>query len=165
MPTQGLMISTVENPITATVTVLGSFEEELAAFYQALAAADASHAEIWTSGSFAKASRANLYTRLNQDIDQHPDHYVLEKGPSGPFLNYFNKVRAGREKLKTERGDISRQIRFLLEIESALCGNPAFPTIHGTGEFFRRVTLILNKIQQNQLQIVRGLVKLNPSLY
>ncbi|NMC43211.1 MAG: hypothetical protein GYA46_04765, partial [candidate division Zixibacteria bacterium] len=74
MPTQGLMISTVENPITATVTVLGSFEEELAAFYQALAAADASHAEIWTSGSFAKASRANLYTRLNQDIDQHPDH-------------------------------------------------------------------------------------------
>jgi hypothetical protein len=145
--------------------MLGSFEEELAAFYQALAVADTRNAEFWTSGSMAKISRANLYARLNQDVSQNPDHYILEKGPSGPFLNYFNKVRAGRDKLNAERCNVAYYVRFLLDIEASLCGNPSFPVIQSTGDFFRRVDLILNKIQKNQLQIVRGLIKINPSLH
>lgn len=159
-----MMTSIADSPVAATITMLGSFEEELAAFYQVLAAVDYRHAEIWTSGSMAKASRANLYARLHQDIDQNPDQYVLEKGPSGPFLNYFNKVRAGRDKLNAERSDVAAHVRFLLEIESALCGSPAFPTIQSPGEFYRRVAVILNKIQKNQLQIVRGLARVDPSL-
>lgn len=156
------MMSTVDNPIGAAVTMLGSFEEELAAFYQALAVVDVPYADFWTSGSMAKVSRANLYNRLHQDFTQNPNQYCLEKGPSGPFMNYFNKVRSSRESLKTERADIPRHVRFLLEVESALCGNPAFPAIQGKTDFYHRVTIILNKIQKSQLQIIRGLVKTSP---
>jgi hypothetical protein len=157
------MISTLDNPVGTAVTMLGSFEEELAAYYQALATADARYADFWGSTSLAKASRANLYTRLNQDVVQNPNQYVLEKGPSGLFMNYFNKIRAGRENLKADHRDIFRHVRFLLEIEAALCGSPAFPSIQGKNEFFRRVVLILNKIQKSQLQIIRGLIKTSPS--
>lgn len=157
------MVSTSDNPVGTAVTMLGSFEEELAAYYQALATADIAYADFWNSGSMAKASRANLYARLNQDVTQNPGQYSLEKGPGGPFMNYFNKVRAGRENLKSERCDIPRHIQFLLEIEAALCGSPAFPSIQGKTEFFRRVIIILDKIQKSQLQIVRGLVKTGPA--
>jgi hypothetical protein len=157
------MMSTVDNPIGAALTMLGSFEEELAALYQALAVVDTPFADFWNSGSMAKASRANLYARLHQDLTQNPDQYCLEKGPTGPFMNYFNKVRSSRECLKVEQADVHRHMLFLLEVESSLCGNPAFPSIQGKTEYCHRVMIILDKIQRSQIQIVRGLVKTSPS--
>lgn len=142
--------------------MLINFEEELAAYYQALAEVDTTSSDLWQSGSLAKMGRAGLYGKLQQDITQNPQQYGLERGATGMFMGYLNKVKSARDNIKATPGEMARHIRFLTEIETVLSSsNPVFPSIRGNTELFRKVYTVLSNIQSSQVRVIKGYTRLN----
>lgn len=143
----------------ATVETLITFEEEMAAYYTAVASLAPNISEFWESASLLKQTRANLYANLLKDIESQWLKYQFNRGVTGSFINLMNKVRTQTHRLTVEMVTPGIHGRFIQEVENAVLNASMVPDFKGDTDIYGQVEYLLNKTQLRQLRLINGYIR------
>jgi hypothetical protein len=155
-----IMTDDPKTKILAAVQSQIDFVEQLAQCYTVAAGVFPRRSEFFESTSMAKQTCADLLANVQQDIDENAEKYRLERDISGPFLSLLQKNRHNFSLLEERRLKDEDFILYSQSVELAIENHVAGPIIIGATPTYAKITKILHKIQQDQVRLFNGLVRL-----
>jgi hypothetical protein len=155
-----MMTEDPKTKILAAVQTQIDFIEQLARCYAAAAVAFPQRAEFFTSTSMAKQTCANLLANMQKDYGENQEQYHLERDASGLFINLGQKNRQNLTLLEAHKIKDSEFLQYSRAVEIVLVDNVAGPIIVGMTPTFLKLNAILHKIQQDQIRLFDGFIRM-----